>query len=234
MLCELYKKSKNKNNRLYVFFNGFGADYTYWDYILPYFAEEDYILLSENYFNLPEDYDEKYLKKIVKGKELIGVGHSLGYHKVCALNQDCDFFNLKKVVSLEGFSHYLGRFEPMRSVRRFFLDLMKTSYTYYPEVTLFNFMLMCGAPIIKFPEQLNMKLLMDDLSLLYTGIESPDIPHLVLSSFDDWVIPSNIIEDNFRGLKDVEIVYTMGAGHLLGMKFPEYVADKIKKFADQK
>ncbi|MBO4405797.1 MAG: hypothetical protein J5821_03630 [Alphaproteobacteria bacterium] len=232
MLCKLSTEN-SQDDFLFVFFNGFGSDYKYWDEMLPYFSNCGYVLLSENYFDNPEDYDEKYLRKIFKGKRLVGVGHSLGYHKLCALNQRYDFFNLEKIVSVEGFSRYLGSSEPMRSVRQFYLDLMKNNYTYFPKITLYNFMSMCGAPMMALPSQLNHELLMDDLDLLYSGIEPPKIPHLVLSSFDDWVIPFNIIEDNFGKLDDVKIIYTVGAGHLLGMKFPQYVSREIQKFAMQ-
>ena len=44
---------------------------------------------------------------------------------------------------------------------------------------------------------------------------------------------SNIIEDNFRHLKDVKIIYTIGASHLLGMRFTKYVSEEIKKFAEK-
>lgn len=81
------------------------------------------------------------------------------------------------------------------------------------------------------PEQLDRKLLMRDLELLYSGIESPKIPHLVLTSYDDWVIPFNVVEDNFRKLDDVKIIYTIGASHLLGMRFPKYVSKQIQEFA---
>lgn len=230
MLCKLSTEN-SQNDFLFVFFNGFGSDYKYWDEMLPYFSNYGYVLLSENYFDNPEDYDEKYLKKIFQGKKLIGVGHSLGYHKLCDLNQKYDFFNLNKIVSIEGFSNYLGNFELTRSIRKFYLDFMKNSYICFPKVTLCNFMAMCGAPMMSLPSQLNQKLLMSDLDFLYSGIESPDIPHLVLSSLDDWVIPFSIVEDNFRKLNNVEIIYTIGAGHLLGMKFPKYVSQEIQKFA---
>lgn len=232
MLCKLSTQN-SQDNFLFVFFNGFGSDYKYWDELLPYFSNYGYVLLSENYFDNPEDCDEKYLEKIFEGKKLIGVGHSLGYHKLCNLHQKYDFFNLEKIISVEGFSRYLGNYEPMISIRRYYLDFMKNSYTYFPKVTLYNFMLMCGAPMMSLPSQLNHELLMKDLELLYTGIESPKIPHLVLTSWDDWVIPFNIIEDNFRKLDDVKIIYTIGSGHLLGMQFPQYVSQEIIKFAAQ-
>jgi len=228
----LFKLSteNSQNDFLFVFFNGFGSDYKYWDELLPYFSNYGYVLLSENYFDNPEDYDEKYLKKIFQGKRLVGVGHSLGYHKLCDLNQKYDFFNLEKIVAVEGFSQYRGNTEPTRSIRKFYLDFMKSSYTYFPKITLCNFMAMCGAPMSALPSKLNHELLMNDLNLLYSGIKSPKIPHLVLASLDDWVVPFNIVEDNFKKLKDVKIIYTTGSGHLLGMRFPQFVSREIQKF----
>lgn len=217
---------------IYVFFNGFGSDYHYWDCLLPYFESNNYVLLSENYFCCEEEYNFEELKSTFFGKNLIGVGHSQGYHKLCSLNQKYDFFNLKKIVAVQGFSRYLGTAEPMKSVRKFYLDFMKNSYLFNPEMTLYNFMAMCGSPMDHLPQNINQKQLMDDLELLYSGINPPEIPHLVLTSTDDWVIPFNIIEDNFRKLDDAKILYTSGAGHLLGMRFPEYVYKQVKEFAE--
>lgn len=218
---------------IYVFFNGFGSDYHFWDCLLPYFKNDNWALLSENYFNYEEDYRFEDLKSTFAGKNLIGVGHSQGYHKLCDLNERYDFFKLKKIVSVEGFSRYLGHTEPMKSVRKFYLDFMKNSYLFNPDMTLYNFMIMCGSPMDQMPKNIDQKQLMDDLELLYSGIEPPKIPHLVLSSTDDWVIPISVIEDNFRNLDDVKIVYTTGAGHILGMRFPEYVYKQIKEFAEK-
>lgn len=220
-----------KDSDIYVFFSGFGGDYHYWDSLLPHFKDDNWVLLSENYFSYEDDYNFEDLKSVFAGKRLIGIGHSQGYHKLCDLNQRYDCFNLQKIVSVQGFSRYLGSNEPMKSVRKFYLDFMKNSYRFYPEMTLYNFMAMCGAPMEQMPQNINHKQLMDDLELLYSGIESPKIPHLVLASADDWVIPVNVIEDNFRKLDDVKILYTSGTGHLLGMRFPSYVHKQIKEFA---
>lgn len=232
----LFKSSFNtnlsdlKNGDIFVFFSGFGGDYHYWDSLLPYFKDDNWVLLSENYFCYEDDYNFEELESIFVGKRLVGVGHSQGYHKLCDLNKRYDSFKLSKIVSIQGFSRYLGSTEPMKSTRKFYLDLMKNNYLFYPEMTLYNFMAMCGAPMEQVPQQIDQKQLMDDLELLYSGIESPKIPHLVLTSTDDWVIPFNVIEDNFRNLDDVRIAYTSGAGHLLGMRFPGYVYKQIKEF----
>ena len=223
----------NKDDRLvFVFFSGLGSGHEFWDELLPYFSEFNCVLLAENYFNSPNEIDDGYLREILEGKRIIGVGHSLGYHKLCYLNQKYDFFKLDKIVALEGFSRYLGSSPLIAKFREFFLNLMKLNYQTFPEVTLYNFLLMCGAPMQSVPLTMNKNLIMTDLELLYSGIESPQIPHLVLRSYDDWVIPTYIIEDNFRNLSDVKIIYTYGASHLLGIKLPQYVSQKILKFAN--
>ena len=204
MLCKSMIANPN-DNLVFVFFNGFGSDYKFWENLIPHFSNYNYVVLSENYFEYPEDYGEDYLREIFSEKTIIGIGHSLGYHKLCDLAQKYDFFKMKKIVSIEGFSHYLGKFEPMKCIRKFYLDLMKNNYTFCPGLTLHNFMLMCGAPMLAIPSRLNKKLLMDDLDILDSGITPPKIPHLILSSLDDWVIPTHIIEDNFRSLNDVKI-----------------------------
>ena len=110
MLCKAMITNP-EDDLVFVFFNGFGSDYKFWENLIPYFLNYNYVLLSENYFEYPEDYDEDYLSEILTGKTIIGVGHSLGYHKLCELAQKYDFFKMKKIVSIEGFSRYLGRFD---------------------------------------------------------------------------------------------------------------------------
>ena len=44
MLCKTSLKSCAKDDLIYVFFNGFGSDYHFWDEILPYFAKDNYVL----------------------------------------------------------------------------------------------------------------------------------------------------------------------------------------------
>lgn len=230
MLCKTLITDPN-DDLVFVFFNGFGSDYKFWENLIPNFSNYNCVLLSENYFKYPENYDENYLRKIFIGKTIIGIGHSLGYYKLCNLAQKYDFFKMKKIVSIEGFSCYLGKCEPMKSIHKFYLNLMKNNYIYFPGRTLNNFMLMCGAPMQAIPSRLNKELLMSDLNILDSGITPPKIPHLILSSLDDWVIPTHIIEDNFRCIPNSKIIYTIGASHLLGMRFPEFVSGEILEFA---
>lgn len=219
----------------FLFFNGFGSDYSYWNDLSPYFRNYNCIMLSENYFEPNSGKsDEKVLQqleKLLKDKHTVGVGHSLGYQKLCLLQQKHPFVKLDKIVSVCGFSRYLGNDPILRPHRKAPLEMMKNSYAMNTFGTLMWFQMFCGQDIPIFPSAVNENLLLGDLKLLDDGVAPPDIPHLVLSSIDDYIIPFYIVEDNFRRLPDVEILYTENTGHLLGMKKPAWVYSKIMEFA---
>lgn len=230
MLDVMFKQAGDpKSDLTFIFCNGFGSDYTYWIHLVPKFLNYNCIMLSENYFDQPT-VRVPDLKPLLEGKYLVGVGHSLGYEKLCLLQSEYNFIKLKKIVSIEGFSRYLGHEYLYQCLRKPPLEFMKMCYAANPLSTLLWFQMFCGQfpPLV--PPSVNYKLFYDDLNLLDDGIPSPEIPHLVLSSIDDPVIPFYIIEDNFRKLNDVEIIYTKGTGHLLGMQQSTWVYRKIMDF----
>lgn len=233
MICKI-QNNDPQSDLLFVFFAGFGSDHKYWCDVQHYFADYNAVFLSENYFNDPADVAFDDLADIFKNKTIVGVGHSLGYYKLCALQEQYSFFQMQKIVSVEGFSSYLGHNCYDRTVREFYLNLMKINYQIAPKQTLSNFISMCGFFMPALPALLNQDQILRDIDLLYKSIACPKIPHLVLSSFDDWVVPYSIIEDNFRRLKDVNIIYTFGAGHLLGMRYPKQVSEQILQFTKLK
>lgn len=226
MICDL-NQYNSRNKKILVFFNGFGANCTFWDNLKTYFADYSYVLLSENYFKESKKINEHELKVVFEGKEIIGIGHSLGYMKLCLLQEKYEFFKLKKIVSIEGFSNYLSNIPYVREAREFGINYMKNCYTVAPILTLISFQTICGA-IPLFPKVIDEKLLQADLELLKNKVIPPKIPHLVLSSIDDPIIPCWVIEDNFRSF--AKILYTQFAGHILGMKSPEWVSKKISEF----
>ena len=226
MLCRVVHPN-SQSEYVRVFFSGFEADYNYWNDLLPYFSNYECVLLSENYFCESEEVTEEQLRKIFKDKKIIGIGHSLGYMKLCLLQEKYDFFKLSKIISIEGFSEYLGSREPMRSMRKIALEYMKVSYSINPIGTLVWFQSICGA-IPDIPTKVNQDLLQEDLKLLDEKVRMPCIPHLVLSSIDDFVVPFYIIQDNFG--QCAKIIYTQTASHLLGMRYPKYVFEEISKF----
>lgn len=226
MICDLNQYNP-KMKRVLVFFNGFGANCTFWDNLKPYFSDYSCVLLSENYFKEDGVIDEQRLKEIFEGKEVIGIGHSLGYMKLCLLQEKYKFFNLKKVVSIEGFSNYLSDIPYVRETREFGINYMKICYAIDSILTLISFQAMCGA-VPLFPKAIDEELLQADLELLREKVTPPKIPHLVLSSADDPIIPCWVIEDNFRSF--AKILYTQFAGHILGINSPEWVFKNISEF----
>lgn len=229
----LLKEIKNQSNRqeLIVFFSGFGAGFGYWKSVIENITDYDVVLLSEDYFNTKNEVSEKDLEKIFKGREIIGVGHSLGYAKLIQLNEKYDFFNLKKIVCVEGFANFLSDIFFVNYIRKISLDAMICGYKINPYMTLFMFQIMCGDFSAKFAKDFNMDILINDLESLNGSVKIPEnIPHLILSSADDPIIPFYVIEDNFRKIKNSQIKYSLGSSHLLGMNNPKYVADEIKNF----
>lgn len=225
------KNYTNMNSDLlFIFFSGFGSDFEYWNNLIPYFKDYNCLLLAENYFNDGDEISEMELMSLCNGKRIIAIGHSLGYMKLCLLQEKYDFLKFEKIVVIEGFSNYLGTFQPIRIRRKIILDFMKFYYKLNPVITLIIFQLFCGA-FPNIPKEINRTLLLDDLNLLDKNVTSPNIPHLVLSSFNDPVIPFYIIEDNFSKTNDTRIMYTNFCGHLLGMYKPWYVYEKIIKFS---
>ena len=188
MLCKI-QNNDSQSDLLFVFFAGFGSDHKYWCDIQHYFSDCNAVFLSENYFNDPAYVAFDDLEYLFKNKTIVGVGHSLGYYKLCALQEQYSFFRMKKVVSVEGFTSYLGHNSCERAIREFYLNLMKTSYQIAPRQTLSNFISMCGFFMPALPALLNQDKILQDIDLLYKSIASPKIPHLVLSSLDDWVVP---------------------------------------------
>lgn len=227
MLCRVVINPDSYQKYVLAFFSGFGADYRFWNNLIPYFSDYECVLLSENYFCEPTEVDDSSLRKIFAGRRVIGIGHSLGYMKLCLMQEKYNFFTMSKIVSIEGFSNYLSDNALVRPSRKMSLEIMKTCYSINPIGTLIWFQSICGA-VPDMPEKVDQQLLMKDLNLLDGKVALPDIPHLVLSSVDDFVIPYSVIQDNFG--QSAKIVYTQFASHLLGMRYPKHVYDEIVKF----
>lgn len=230
MLCKVYGSTDAKVTLLFC--NGFGSDYHYWDKLLPLFSEYNCVMLTEDYFNEGKNVSDETLRELLENKYIIGIGHSLGYIKLCKLIEKYKFIHMQKIVAIEGFSRYLGGHPLIRNSRIFPLEQMRWNYAVNPIVTLVGFQMFCGEHNPMVPKDINKQLFEQDLDLLNYGIISPDIPHLVLSSIDDPVIPFYVIEDNFRKLPNVRISYTFGASHILGRRSPQWVYEEILNFIE--
>lgn len=234
MICKVIK-GKKKSDYTFVFCNGFASDFSYWNNLINLFSDYDCILISEDYFCDKEHQisNEEFKQIFSKKKNLIGIGHSLGYSKLCELHLRHDFFKLKKIVAVEGFSSFLGSFLVTKMIRKFSLDYMIILYNINLFNTLYAFQIFCGAWPIRMPKKIDKELFMKDLDLLNYASDQIKVPHLVLTSVDDPVIPYYIIEDNFRKTPDSEILYTFGCQHVLGMKDTKFVFENIIKFAQK-
>jgi len=233
MLGEFFNSGKEKLP-LIVMHTGFGCDLRFWYRIVDKLKSDyDILILAENYFN-----DTKNVMtvddvlNITVGRKIVGGGHSLGYAKIVRFyNNNKNKFNLTKIFAIEGFSNFLSNNSIIRCRRKLSLDTMIKLYRVNLIQTFVMFQFMCGEffnPLI--PSDVNKELFFNDLNELNSSCISPDLPHLVLSSIDDPIIPWYVIEDNFRLLPSVEIDYTFGTSHLLGDRHPYYVTKKLKSF----
>lgn len=219
-----------EDNKLLVFFNGFGTSFCYWNHLIKFFPNHNAIMLSEDYFDEGDNCTDEMFEKICKNKEIIGIGHSLGYQKLVCLAEKYDFFKPKKLIALEGFSTFLSHIPFVREIRNLSVNAMKVLYSINPFMTLYVFQIACGEQFPYIPHKINKKKFLEDLNILFDDVKSPEIPHLVMSSLDDPIIPFYVIEDNFRKLQNKEIDYSFFSMHLLGTKNEKRVAAKISDF----
>lgn len=219
---------------LLVMHSGFGCDLKFWKKITDSLQTDfDILVLAENYFESTDDVVSiEDVLEIMKNRNVIVGGHSLGYAKMVQFCEKYgDKFKLKKIFAIAGFSNFLSDNPIARCIRKVSLDMMIFLYMVNLVQTFVMFLYFCGEMFPTIPLNVDKDLFFKDLLWLNDRVESPDVPHLVLSSLDDPTIPWYVIEDNFRRLKDVSIKYTFGAMHLLGDKNSEYVVSELKKFA---
>lgn len=213
----------------FVFCHGFGFDQSFWTNLAPYFSEHKCTFLDLGYFNKQSLICEH------NSKELIGIGHSLGFMKLLELN-----LPFKYLIGINSFTNFLG-FEPLlRSKRQVELQLLQRSFTKNPIVTLQAFYKRCGLKPLETVKEadLNLQSLQHDLQLLHDLpsrhrlTHSPLIPTLIISADADVIVPRQIINDNFLHLANVTIEHAAFWQHALGAVEAAYIHTTITRFLD--
>lgn len=202
--------------RQFVFCHGFGFKATFWNPITPFFQRESCTFLDLGYFGTPHTHVRKH------GRPLIGVGHSLGFLKLIKLGLPWD-----GLISIQGFTCFLGHGASLRSRRARELTRMQERFAIDPTGTLVVFYNRCG---IKGPDgRPDNEKLADDMKVLEEDCPLPyGIPVLALGTEDDVIVPPALTHDNFSGHAWISLC-ALG-GHALGHRQMIFVLDHIKAF----
>ena len=205
----------------FVFCHGFGFDNNFWNQISCHFSQEHCSYLNRGYFANPISYQH------LEGHEIIGIGHSLGLANLLTMN-----IKFKYLIGLNSFNNFLGSNPKVRKQRLIALRSIRKNLLINPCATLQHFYRNCGAAELSNKidkQQLNLPLLLSDLRSLEHTHSLPNIPTLILSSNDDIIVPTAIINDNFQS-SSVYLDSISHAGHALGFKAAQPVYAKIMSF----
>lgn len=180
-----------------VFCHGFAYDQDYWKSLMPYFEDHQIYTLDLGYFgksarNLPQNPEQR----------LIGVGHSLGFLKLCQTNLKFDL-----LVGLNPFFNFLGQEKVLRRKRELELKMLKSSLIKSPKKTLEDFHTRSGAPFVRSKfDTLSLTHLLQDLD----SLASPEVYKFdrkiakkvfLLGSQDDPVVPKDIVYETCEEFK---------------------------------
>lgn len=188
-------------------------------------------------FGFTNDYWEPFIKKcpwkvrflneiidFPQQQTWIGVGHSLGFFR---LNQHIKSF--KKLVSLQGFSNFLGYDTRLHAIREVYLKRMIAHFKKNPLIARSDFYEKCDykGPFPAFPEGYSWD---HDLQCLKNEFLLPDIPLFVIGGGKDNVVPMTLLEDNFSHYTHVTLKKIESASHVLGYTHVDEVLDLLRKF----
>ena len=205
-----------------VFGHGFGFASDFWQPMLPYFSEYNCILTEAHYFSQ----DKPNQSEIDYNDISIGIGHSLGFLKLCQLLP-----NAKYLIGINPFINFLGKSNLLRSSRMAEFDAFKENIHQFPKKTLKQFHRRCGVTFNQIDlDYINSKKLMSDLMLLTKPIKlDTEKKILVIHAKDDLVVPNHVIEDNFLDSQVTLHAFEKGK-HGLGMTYPKAVSEVILDF----
>lgn len=215
-----------------VFCHGFGFDSDFWCNLAPYFKEHDCFFFDLGYFSAKET----IIAPNFKDYQVVAVGHSLGVLKLLKFSSD-----FKAIISLQGFTNFLGNDPKLHKKRQQEWQQMRTAFNYDPKATMLKFYsrVFNGSnnelrqKLAAKIDLMNIKKLSLDLDDLIIPSEAKFNHMLSIASLDDQIVPPILITDNFASSNKVKIVTYNSGGHLLGLVESGLVAQEIKNFLDE-
>ena len=205
-----------------VFSHGFGFASDFWQSMLPYFNDYNCIMTEAHYFSK----DQSKQGSIDYNDISIGIGHSLGFLKLCQLLP-----NAKYLIGINPFIDFLGKSHRLRSSRMTEYEIFKKSMQQFPKKTLKQFHRRCGVTSNQIDlDNMNGEKLMSDLTLLTKPVDlNLKKKILVIHAKDDLVVPNQVTEDNFSNSQVTLHAFEKGK-HGLGMTYPKAVSEVILDF----
>jgi len=205
------------------FCHGWGFSPDYWKPLLSYFSDYPTKLWNLGYFGT-DSWEIPAAQELGPPIKWIAVGHSIGFRKL--MESPVPWIG---AVSVQGFHDFLGTKPDMRKIRSRALQQMINGWQRAPMTVLHNFYLSCGSP--ETPTQKpNFDLLGEDLHAL----EKPGnfrwplaIPHCVLGSQNDTIVPLDLITSEWDGSR---MSFSPHGGHALGFFESDFVAEWIHSF----
>lgn len=159
----------------------------------------------------------------------IGVGHSLGFHRLLGLP-------LEGFVSLAGFTRFCALADESSGTSLSVLQLMISGFKKHPQAVLAAFDYRCGVSwAIIHKASIHSDRLLEDLMSMKTLNVIPSLvdykkPLLVLTDRDDKIVSQNLLEDNFKDFKQVTWEIGEGGGHVFPYSSASWCAQKIKEW----
>ncbi len=198
----------------YLLCSGFCFCNDFWRNLIP--------LLDDKY----EYYNENFVEN--KNEDYIGIGHSLGFLK---LNNSGIKF--KALIGLHGFLDFCGAGNAKRDILQNTIDRMIASCKKNPRKFIDFFYNLCGYRNIPNYQIVLVHDLIADLEYMKNAYHHCGAQTLIIGSINDKVLDNEIILDNFKNIKNVELHYINNINHTLGFSEPEKVFKLIRRFIEK-
>lgn len=200
----------------------------FWDNISHYFNAHKTTYIDSGYFNNPKPIDAN----VIENNNCIAIGHSLGLIKLIRHN-----IKFKAIIGINSFINFLGNDPVLKRNRTLEYKALLLQFKRNPQLTLERFYQNCGlyscenAPNTS---QINIDSLQSEFSLLAENCTLPNnTPTLIIASKNDLITPLELIYDNFKKLKNVQIEEVNSKKHCLGLTESSLIYNKIKVFLNE-